>query len=402
MVSNLFSWGGFFLLIPLVAVHYVDNLGWAAGTIGVMLAVRQFSQQGLSMFFGMLCDRVGPKPLICAGQLVRAAGFGAMAFADTPPTVLASMALAGLGGAMFDAPKSAAMAYLTTPAERQRRYATLGVTSGIGVTLGTQLGALLIKQDFGMVALASGAVYLFLFAWNIIALPSMRVSTGSVNAREGLSLVWRDRDFMIFLLVTIGYFFASGQFSLTITLAAADIAGSTSAVAWIYLVNTAIVVGLGYFVPRWLERWFSPVDMLVWGIVVISIGLGMVGFSQNIGGVLLAAAVFSLGAILARPGQETIVANLARPEARGTYFGVAGLSIAFGGSIGFLFGGMAYDYGKSHDMQLATWLSFFCIGMVTAIAMWINRHRFGQVRTEELPAPAPSPATAVIAPATSN
>src|SRR5687767_10221220 len=78
MVSNLFSWGGFFLLIPLVAVHYVDNLGWAAGTIGMMLAVRQFSQQGLSMFFGMLCDRVGPKPLICAGQLVRAAGFGAM------------------------------------------------------------------------------------------------------------------------------------------------------------------------------------------------------------------------------------------------------------------------------------------------------------------------------------
>ena len=97
--------GWLFLLIPLVAVHYVDDLGWAAGTIGIMLAIRQFSQQGLSMFFGMLCDRVGPKPLICSGQLVRAVGFGGMAFADTPATVLIAMALAGFGGALFDAPK---------------------------------------------------------------------------------------------------------------------------------------------------------------------------------------------------------------------------------------------------------------------------------------------------------
>ena len=167
-----------------------------------------------------------------------------------------------------------------------------------------------------MVALASGAVYVFLFFWNLVDLPSMRVSTGFVRALEGLSLVWRDRDFLLFLIVTIGYFFASAQFSLTITLAAADIAGSTSAVAWIYLVNTATTVGPGYFVPRWLERWFDPVDMLVWGVVVISFGLALVGFSGNITGVLLAAAVFSLGSILARPGQETIVANLARPAAR--------------------------------------------------------------------------------------
>ena len=39
---------------------------------------------------------IGPKPLICAGQLVRAVGFGGMAFADTPSMVMAAMFLAGL------------------------------------------------------------------------------------------------------------------------------------------------------------------------------------------------------------------------------------------------------------------------------------------------------------------
>ncbi|MDQ3443471.1 MAG: MFS transporter [Chloroflexota bacterium] len=380
MVSNLFSWGGFFLLIPLVAVHYVDDLGWAAGTIGVMLAVRQFSQQGFSPIFGLVCDRIGPKPLICAGQLVRAAGFGGMAFAETPLQVLLTMALAGFGGAMFDAPKSAAMACLTTPAERPRRYATLGVTSGLGVTLGTQLGALLITQDFAAVALASGGVYIFLFVWNVVALPSMRVSTGSMRASEGLRMVWWDRDFILFLAISTGYFFVTAQFSLTITLAAADIAGTASAVAWIYLVNTAITVGLGYFVPRWLERWFRPVDLLIVGTLVISIGLALVGFSANIAGILVAAAVFSLGAIMARPGQETVIANLADPGARGTYFGIGGLALAIGGGFGFLFGGIAYDYGKQHELQLATWLLFFAIGSVTSVLLWANRQRFDQVR----------------------
>jgi hypothetical protein len=29
-------WGGFFMVIPLIAVHYVENLGWAAAAIGRM------------------------------------------------------------------------------------------------------------------------------------------------------------------------------------------------------------------------------------------------------------------------------------------------------------------------------------------------------------------------------
>lgn len=47
---------GFFLIIPLVSVHYVDRLGRAAAFIGLVLAVRQFVQQGLTVFGGALAD----------------------------------------------------------------------------------------------------------------------------------------------------------------------------------------------------------------------------------------------------------------------------------------------------------------------------------------------------------
>lgn len=380
MVLNFFAWGGFFLVVPLVAVHYVDELGWAAGTIGLLLAIRQFTQQSLTTLFGIVCDRVGPKPLICIGMLIRAVGFAAMAFADTFPLVLGSLLLAGLGGAMFESPKNAATAYLSRPEERQRLYATIGVIGGLGVTIGTQLGAFLIRSDFGTVCLVSGAAYVIIFLVMLTLMPSIRVSVAAETSVGGLGIALRDRTFVRFLLLLTGYWFAWTQFSLTVTLAATDITGTDAAVSWIYGVNTAITIGLGYFLPRWLERWFSPVDLLIWGTFVLSIGLAAVGLATDTASVLVAAGIFSIGAVLARPGQETVTANLADPAARGTYFGVASLSLAVGGGLGNLLGGLVYDLGRNNGMPALPWIVFGVIGGVAALGLLSNKQRFSVVR----------------------
>ncbi len=88
--STFFSWAGFFLVISLMAVNDVDHLGWAAGSVGIVLALRQLTQQGLATFFGVLCDRIGPKPSIATGMLIRAGGFVAMAFSHSFWPVLGS------------------------------------------------------------------------------------------------------------------------------------------------------------------------------------------------------------------------------------------------------------------------------------------------------------------------
>ncbi len=98
---------GFFLIIPLVSVHFVDDLGWAAAFIGLVLAVRQFVEQGLTVFGGALADTVGPKQLILLGVLIRAVSFVLMGYATVPWMLLLSGFLAAVGGALFDAPQKA-------------------------------------------------------------------------------------------------------------------------------------------------------------------------------------------------------------------------------------------------------------------------------------------------------
>lgn len=95
---------GFFLIIPLVSVHYVDRLGWAAAFIGLVLAVRQFTQQGLTVFGGALADRFGPRRLILTGIMIRTVSFVVMGYAAQPWVLLLSGFLAAVGGALFDAP----------------------------------------------------------------------------------------------------------------------------------------------------------------------------------------------------------------------------------------------------------------------------------------------------------
>src|SRR5215212_10993490 len=179
LADTFLMWAGFFMVIPLISVHYVDGLGWAAASIGLVLAVRQFLQQGLTPLSGMVADRLGAKGLICAGLLLRALGFVAMARATTFRLLLGSMVLAAMGGGLFDSPKSAAIAALTDEADRPRFYALLGVVSGVGTALGTQLGALLLSFDFALVALTAAGCFVVTFLVTLLFLPNVRVARGS-------------------------------------------------------------------------------------------------------------------------------------------------------------------------------------------------------------------------------
>lgn len=368
------------MVIPLMAVHYVDHLGWAAGTIGIVLAIRQFAQQGLTALFGILSDRVGPRGFISGGMLIRAIGFASMAYAESFLWVSAAAIVVGIGGAMFESPKQATVATLTNPVERRRYYSTLGMIGGIGTTVGTQIGALLIGFDFAWVCLGAGAAYLMVALLTFIFVPPVSASIENENVAKSIWSVFRDKVFMRYVAIVSGYWFAWTQFGLTITLAAVAITGSERAVSWIYLVSATVTVALGYILPRMLERWLGALQLQIAGIVGVGCGLLLVALATDLTSILIAAGVFSIGAVMARPGQETVLANLVNPAARGTYFGISASVFAIGGGLGNYLGGTIYDFGGSATSPIP-WIVFGAIAFATAILLWHFRVAFSEVRS---------------------
>lgn len=62
---------GFYMLMPYLAAYLAGPLALAAWAVGLVLGVRNFSQQGMFLIGGTLADRWGYKPLIIAGCLMR-------------------------------------------------------------------------------------------------------------------------------------------------------------------------------------------------------------------------------------------------------------------------------------------------------------------------------------------
>jgi DHA1 family multidrug resistance protein-like MFS transporter len=176
MTDNLLVVMGFFIVFPLISLHFVDRLGWAATLVGVALAIRQLLQQGLGLLGGTLADRYGAKPLIVSGMLLRAAGFAMMANASSPWWLIASCVFSGLGGTLFDPPRSALIVKLTRPHERNRFYTLLMMQDSAGAVIGALLGSWLLHYDFWWVGMSGCAIFLLAAMVNALLLPPYRVA----------------------------------------------------------------------------------------------------------------------------------------------------------------------------------------------------------------------------------
>ena len=384
LAATFLTWGGFFAVIPLIAVHYVDDLGWAASSIGLVLAIRQFTQQGLTTISGALADRLGAKRLICTGMFIRVLGFLIMARAETFSVLLLSVIVAAIGGGLFESPKAAAIATLTDESNRRRYYSLSGVIAGLGVAIGTQTGALWLRFDFGVVSLLGAGVFVLCFLLMVFFLPTVQIATEPHGFFEGFARVWDDRLFVAYVSFLMGFWFMSTQFSLSLSLTAADVAGTDSAVAWVYGINSGVTMLLGYPLPRLLERRLAAFPTLIVGVAITSLGFGLVGLATNTALLLACVVIISVGTVLVRPGEQTVTAGLAAPAARGSYFGFAALSLAIGGGLGQYTGGVIYDFGHSADLPALPWIVSSLVGLVTCTGLWHLRAAIS-ARSAEIP-----------------
>lgn len=370
LATNFLMFGGFFMIIPLVSVYFVEHLGLAAFVVGMALALRQLIQQGTTMFGGALADRFGVRALIGAGVLIRAVGFLSMAWASEPAGLFASLVLSALGGALFDAPSRAAMAALTSEESRARFFAINGVVGNLGMIIGPLVGAALLRYNFAVVCMVAASCFVVIFG-AVLLLPPVRVADSQQRMSFGLGLAFRDRTFVTFTALLMGYWFMWVQLTLSLPLAAERLTGSSDAVGWIYAFNAGMTVLLQYPALRLVERWLRPMPILVIGVALMALGLGSVAVVGDLAGLLICVGIFTAGTLLATPTQQTVAAALADPRALGSYFGVNSLALAFGGSLGNLTGGLLIDLARGVGRPGIAWLTFASIGLLSAFGLML-------------------------------
>ena len=171
LVLNQFTINlGFYMLIPYLAAHLSGGLGLATWIVGLILGVRNFSQQGMFLIGGTLADRFGYKPLIIAGCLLRTIGFALLGVANSVPALVIASAATGFAGALFN---PAVRAYLAHDAGERRveAFALFNVFYQTGILLGPLVGLVLTGVAFQATCFVAAAIFAVLTVLQTRALP---------------------------------------------------------------------------------------------------------------------------------------------------------------------------------------------------------------------------------------
>ncbi len=379
LLDNLLVVLGFFVVSPLISIRFVDQLGWAAVLVGLALGLRQLVQQGLGIFGGAIADRFGAKPMIVTGMLMRAAGFALMAMADEPWILWLACALSGLGGTLFDPPRTALVIKLTRPHERGRFYSLLMMQDSAGAVIGALIGSWLLQYDFHFVCWTGAVIFILAAGWNVWLLPAYRISTVRAPMKEGLMRVLRDRRFVTYVLTLTGYYMLSVQVMLMLPIVVNEIAGSPAAVKWMYAIEAALSLTLLYPIARWSEKRFRLEQRLMFGLLIMTLSLFPVGLITHLQTLFMFICFFYMGSIIAEPARETLSASLADSRARGSYMGFSRLGLALGGALGYTGGGWMYDTGRTLEMPELPWFLLGVIGLITLVGLY---WQFNQRRIE--------------------
>ncbi|MFE2912742.1 MFS transporter [Kitasatospora indigofera] len=369
LVNQLGVNTGFYLLIPYLAGHLGQDLGLSAVAVGVVLGVRNLSQQGLFVLGGSAADRLGPRGVIIAGCGLRTAGFALFALGDGIPVLLAASVLSGLAGALFN---PAVRTYLAQESGERRAeaFALFNVFATAGALLGPVLGTLLLLADFRLAALTAAGIFALLTAAQAVALPARPVPAPTTRVLGDWREVLADRRFLAFALAMVGLYALETQLYLLLPAAARRATGLDGSVSLLLLTGTAANLALQLRITRLLEPRGDRARWIACGLAVMGLAFVPPLLLPGPAPLLLAVLLLNLGVMTAQPFVLELIPAFGRERLTGTYFGLFYLISGLAAAAGNAAVGAAMDASDR-----APWALCCAIGLGSAAAVTAVRRR---------------------------
>lgn len=372
---------GFYMLMPYLADYLAGPLGLAAWAIGLVLGVRNFSQQGMFIVGGTLADRLGYKPLIVAGCLLRTGGFALLVVAHSLTAVLIASAATGFAGALFN---PAVRAYLAaeTGDRRLEAFAMFNIFYQAGILLGPLIGVMLVAIDFRVTAAAAAAVFAILTVAQLLALPQHTADPApeKTSVLEDWRMVLANRSFLLFAAAMIGSYVLSFQVYLALPLQASLLSQRYQSVlvAGIFVVSGLVAVAGQLRITRWFAARWGPGRCLAVGLTILAaafVPLALVPDAQRFGivaavaALMVSAAMLAAGSAAVFPFEMDTVMALAQGRLLATHYGFYNTIVGAGILLGNLATGTIMGVARQAGLGALVWAGLILIGTVAALAL---------------------------------
>ncbi len=351
-----------FLATLLVTRHDVDvaAAGLVVGAFGLATIPSR-------LVGARLTTRRGARFAVVTGLTATAGAQLLVASAGSAATVTLAAVLLGLSFELYEPASQALITDVTPRAALPTVFGLLGATlAGAGVVAGL-LAAVVGRLDLRLLFVVDAATCLACAGLVLLMLPPARSSAGESNSQAS---PWGDP--WLRLLFAIGVLFAvvytTIPVALPLTLAARGLAPSDAGLLGAAAAAT-IALGLPLLRPR-----HDLVRRMVWGHVVLATGLVLTAVSTDLLTLLGASVVVAIGDLLLLGCSQALVASIAPPGHRATWFAAHGLSWGVALTIGPPVAGVLLAGGGPRTF----WLGSAVVALAAGAALGVTARRLSR------------------------
>lgn len=342
------------IIYPLLPIFLATSLGASARVIGTIEGLAESISSLLKLFAGYLSDRLAKrKSLVVAGYSIASLARPLLAFAQTWTHVLAIRLTDRLGKGIRTAPRDAMIADAVGVEQRGIAFGFHRAMDHAGAVIGPIVGYLLVvifvanaqsptTGEFSKIFLAASVPALIAV---LVAIFFMRESP--VHSQRGpeikkLSLRGFDSNFKRFLFV-LALFTLSNSSDSFLILRAMDSGVSVALVPLLWAAHHGMKVLSSLFGGDLSDR-LGRKQLIVSGWILYAAVYAGFAYATNQASLWVLFLVYGIYFGLAEGAEKALVADLVRPEQRGTAYGL--YNLAFGVTVfpaSFLMG-MIWDW----------------------------------------------------------
>jgi len=365
------------IIYPLLPIFLASSLGASAKAIGIIEGSAESISSLLKLFAGYLSDRLGQrKILVVFGYALAALTRPLLAFASSWPQVLAIRSTDRIGKGFRSAPRDAMIADAVSTKQRGIAFGFHRAMDHGGAVIGPLLGYLLV---FFLVANRDAPtareftrVFLFAavpaFAAVIVAIFFMRESTMQpLRKSETPKLTLRgfDRNFKRFLVI-LALFTLSNSSDSFLILRARETGMSIATIPLLWAAHHGSKVLSSLFGGDLSDRLGRKRVIVAGWTLYAAVYAGFAFVEQEVS-IWILFLVYGIYFGLVEGAEKALVADLVRPDQRGTAYGL--YNLAFGITVfpASLLMGMIWDWKGA----TAAFLVCACLGATAALLLTI-------------------------------
>ena len=289
--------------------------------------------------------------MILIPQMLSVIGYLMFSFSHSFLLLFISRMIGGLGGSNI-AVAQAYIADITTKEERSKGMGVIGAAFGLGFVFGPLLGAFLSKYGYAVAGFGSASFSFMAFLFTLIKLPESlheKKTESKLNIKifdlryTKKTISHPDLGILMLLFFIIIFSMANifGTFPI-LGVKLYHFTGQDNGMMFGIMGIISSAVQGGFI--RKLSKWLGEKGLVLFGSILMMVGLGMLPYGQNFLGVAIVMGIYAVGSATLQPTILSMISKHSPDNEHGAVLGLNQSFSSFARVLGPLWGGFSFDF----------------------------------------------------------